>query len=95
MVGSQAKSNLLSPLQRTAESPIQTDHGGYASRPIHSGKIASQFAQTGCEVRINAASSAYCNRGQVRVCSFTSFTWSAGGGGVCNKVNEPVDFPAV
>lgn len=41
----QAKSNLF-PLQRTVESPIQTNHRGYASRsmkPIHSGKIASEL----------------------------------------------------
>ena len=36
----------FSPLQGTVESPIQTDHRGYASRnmqPIHSEKIASKW----------------------------------------------------
>ncbi len=46
-MGRQAESNLLSPLQRTVESLIQTDHRGFASmssmRPIHPGKIASEL----------------------------------------------------
>lgn len=54
----QAKSNLF-PLQRTVESPIQTDHRGYASQnmqPIHSGKIASGLQRQGYKVYINKAS---------------------------------------
>lgn len=42
----QAKSKPLFSLQRTAKSPVQTDHRGYdcrSTQPIHSGKIASEL----------------------------------------------------
>lgn len=42
----QAKSKPFFSLQRTAKSPVQTDHRGYdcrSTQPIHSGKIASEL----------------------------------------------------
>lgn len=94
--GSRAKSNLFPLAKNSGES-----HSDWPQRlcqqkhaAIHSGKIASELQRQATK-SILPQPAAPWSRGQARVSSFTSFTWSIGGGGVCNKVNEPLDFPAV
>lgn len=94
-MGRHAKSNLF-PLPGRVEITIQADHRGYVRRSkqlIHSAKIASELQTRGITTILMQEAFLKQRTSEGEFIYFIHLELEVEG--VCNKVSEPVDFPAV